>query len=104
MAPKKETLELVPGEQYEIVIADDDPKAPGKVYAGEFHHADQFAIVLIVDDPAARQSVVRVHEDGTGTDDVGKRLFGVPTSRIGEIRKPGEKGVKRELTSSSIGE
>jgi hypothetical protein len=94
-------LELVPGEHYEIVIRDEDPKAPGKVYAGEFHHADQFAVVLIVDDKSARQSVVRANEDGTGTEENGKRFFGIPTDRIGTIRLPGTKGVQRNATPST---
>jgi hypothetical protein len=102
-----ETITLEPGQEYEVVIADHDPKAPGKVYAGEFHHIDGYAVTLIVRDPSARQNVIdlvldtkpgedepRIHRS---TDRNGYRQFTIPLGRVGEIREPGKKGVRTKV-------
>jgi hypothetical protein len=104
---KPESLTLEPGREYEVLIADDDPKAPGKVYAGLFHHQDDYALTLVVKDPSAKRAVVELAETGAkpnaklvpGTEVNGYRYFAIPQLRIGAMREPGGEWVVRRATT-----
>jgi hypothetical protein len=101
-----DSIELTPGLEYEVKLSKDDPKAPGKVYAGTFHHQDTYALTLVVADRTARRAVVELMETADpdaklvpGTERDGFRYFAIPQGRIGAIREPGGKWVDRLPTT-----
>ena len=101
-----DSIELEPGKEYEVIISDDDPKAPGKVYAGIFHHQDSYALTLVVADRTARRAVVELVETADsdarlvpGTERDGYRYFAIPQTRIGAVREPGGKSVRKQPTT-----